>query len=42
VTDKDDIIQNGYITLPDRPGIGLELDEQVAREHQYPGTTWFE
>lgn len=42
VTDKDDIIQNGYITLTDRPGIGLELDETVARQYQYPGTTWFE
>src|SRR5262245_23815089 len=42
ITDKEDIIQNGYITLSDRPGIGLELDEAVAREHQYPGTTWFE
>lgn len=41
-TDKDDIIQNGSIALPDRPGIGVELDETVARAHQYPGTTWFE
>jgi galactonate dehydratase len=40
--DKEDIIQNGYITVTDRPGIGVELDETVAREHQYPGTTWFE
>jgi len=42
VTDKEDIIKNGYISLSGRPGIGLELDEAVAREHQYPGTTWFE
>ena len=42
VDHKDDIIKDGWITLPDRPGIGLELDEAVAREHQYPGTTWFE
>ncbi len=42
ITDKEDIIKNGYITLTDRPGIGLTLDEAVAREHQYPGTTWFE
>ena len=42
ITDKEDIIQNGYITLSDRPGIGLELDEAVARQYQYPGTTWFE
>jgi L-alanine-DL-glutamate epimerase-like enolase superfamily enzyme len=41
-TDKEDIIKNGYITPTDRPGIGLELDETVARAHQYPGTTWFE
>ena len=38
----EDIIKNGYITPTDRPGIGLELDETVARQYQYPGTTWFE
>lgn len=41
-TDKEDIIRDGKITVTDRPGIGLELDEEVARAHQYPGTTWFE
>ncbi len=41
-TDKEDIIKDGYITLNDKPGIGLELDEEVARAHQFPGTTWFE
>src|SRR5262245_9009780 len=42
IADKEDIIQDGYITLSGRPGIGLELDEVVAREHQFSGTTWFE
>jgi galactonate dehydratase len=42
IAEKEDIIKDGYIALSDRPGIGLELDEAVAREHQYPGTTWFE
>lgn len=42
ITDKEDIIKNGYIIPSDRPGIGLELDETVARRYQYPGTTWFE
>jgi L-alanine-DL-glutamate epimerase-like enolase superfamily enzyme len=42
VTEKNDIIKDGWITLGDRPGIGLELDEAVARKYQYPGTTWFE
>jgi galactonate dehydratase len=42
ITDKRDIIKDGFIELGDAPGIGLELDEEVARAHQYPGTTWFE
>ncbi len=42
IKEKEDIIQNGYIPLTDRPGIGVELDEEVARQYQYPGTTWFE
>lgn len=42
VKEKEDIIKGGYIELTDRPGIGVELDEAVARAYQYPGTTWFE
>lgn len=42
VAEKEDIIKDGFITMSGRPGIGLELDEAVAREHQYPGTAWFE
>ena len=34
VSDKRDIIVDGYITLDDAPGIGLELAETVARAHQ--------
>lgn len=41
-TDKEDIIKGGEIVLSDRPGIGVELDEAVARQYQYPGTSWFE
>ncbi|GAB4446377.1 MAG: mandelate racemase/muconate lactonizing enzyme family protein [Chloroflexi bacterium OHK40] len=40
-TEKTDIIKDGKIALSDRPGIGVELDETVARQYQYPGTTWF-
>jgi galactonate dehydratase len=36
------IIHNGFVTLPDRPGIGVEMDETVARKAQIPGTPWFE
>jgi L-alanine-DL-glutamate epimerase-like enolase superfamily enzyme len=41
ITNGGDIIEKGWITLPDKPGIGLELNEAVAKAHQYPGTTWF-
>jgi L-alanine-DL-glutamate epimerase-like enolase superfamily enzyme len=32
------IIQNGYIPVPDTPGLGVELNEDVIKEHlRYPG-----
>jgi len=32
------IIQNGYIPVPDTPGLGVELNEPVVKEHlRYPG-----
>jgi L-alanine-DL-glutamate epimerase-like enolase superfamily enzyme len=36
------MIQDGYITLPDGPGLGIELNEDVARAHLGPSTTFFE
>ena len=36
------IIVDGYITPPNRPGIGLEMDEEVAKKAQIRGTPWFE
>lgn len=42
VTGTDgDVIQNGYITVPDAPGIGVELNEEVAREYARPGEPFF-
>lgn len=32
------IIQNGYIPVPDAPGLGVELNDAVIKEHlRYPG-----
>ncbi len=28
-------IEGGFVTLPDTPGLGLELNEEVARAHPY-------
>lgn len=39
---EGDIIQNGYITPPDRPGIGLEMDDEAVRGMQPEGRPWFE
>ncbi|MBI4553739.1 MAG: mandelate racemase/muconate lactonizing enzyme family protein [Candidatus Latescibacteria bacterium] len=36
------LIQNGYITVPDAPGLGVELNEEAARKYLRPGTGLFE
>ena len=41
IAEKRDIIKDGFIELSDAPGIGVTLDEEVAKAHQYPGTAWF-
>lgn len=38
---EGDIIQKGHITLPDRPGIGLTLNEDAMRKMVRPGSSWF-
>lgn len=35
------IIQNGYIKVPDAPGLGFTINEQVMREHLIPDDTSF-
>ena len=30
--------EDGYVIVPDEPGLGVELDEDVARAHPYTGT----
>ncbi len=39
---EGEIIQKGYVTVSDKPGIGLEMNEEAAKKAQIPGTTWFE
>jgi galactonate dehydratase len=39
---EGEIIENGFVSVPDRPGIGVEMDEDGARKAQVPGTPWFE
>lgn len=36
------LIENGFIALPQGPGLGVELNEDTARAHARPGTPFFE
>lgn len=39
---EGEIIQKGFIALPERPGLGVEMNDDGARKAQVPGTPWFE
>ena len=39
---EGEIIQRGFITIPERPGLGVEMNDDAARKAQVPGTPWFE
>ena len=36
------IINKGFIKAPDKPGLGITLNEEVVRQHLLPGTGYFE
>ena len=36
------IINRGFIDVPDRPGLGVTLNDEVMKEHLVPGTAYFE
>jgi len=36
------IIDKGFITVPDKPGLGITLNEDAVRQHLAPGSGFFE
>jgi L-alanine-DL-glutamate epimerase-like enolase superfamily enzyme len=36
------LYKNGFLTVPDKPGLGVNLNEEVCRAHLAPGTKFFE
>lgn len=42
VMDGGMLIKDGYITLPDKPGLGIELNDEVARVHLAKGYGFFD
>jgi len=41
VTREEPLIDDGYIEVPEAPGIGVELDSDVVEEHRLAGTEGF-
>lgn len=39
---EEDVIDNGYITIPEKPGLGLTLDLDVVEEHLVTGDSLFD
>ena len=39
VTDEDLRYEDGYITIPDKPGLGIELNEEACLAHPYQAHT---
>lgn len=39
---KTPIVNHGWIDVPDRPGLGVTLNEDVVRQHLAPGSSYFE
>jgi L-alanine-DL-glutamate epimerase-like enolase superfamily enzyme len=35
------MIREGRVAVPDRPGLGIELDEDVAWKYRKPGEKFF-
>ena len=35
IADQSFRVEDGFITLPDRPGLGIDLDEQALRQRPY-------
>jgi L-alanine-DL-glutamate epimerase-like enolase superfamily enzyme len=36
------IINHGFITVPDKPGLGVTLNDEAIKEHLVPGTGFFD
>jgi L-alanine-DL-glutamate epimerase-like enolase superfamily enzyme len=36
------IIQDGFISIPEKPGLGMTLNEDVARKYARQGEPFFE
>lgn len=42
IIDEKQVIKDGYIKVPDKPGLGVELDEEAVNKYLLPGEKLFE
>lgn len=38
---EGEIIERGFVMVPDRPGLGVQMNDEMAKTAQMPGTSWF-
>jgi galactonate dehydratase len=38
---EGEIIEKGFVTVTDKPGIGVEMNDEEVRKAQRPGSPWF-
>ncbi|MGA0557336.1 mandelate racemase/muconate lactonizing enzyme family protein [Larkinella sp. VNQ87] len=41
ITGMKPIVENGFVKVPEKPGLGVELNEEVAKKFLKKGATWF-
>ena len=41
-TDTGKVFQDGYLEMTDKPGLGIELNDDVCRAHLAEGSGYFE
>jgi L-alanine-DL-glutamate epimerase-like enolase superfamily enzyme len=39
---EEPYLQNGFVRVTDKPGLGVELNPDVVKAHLAPGETWWE
>jgi gluconate/galactonate dehydratase len=39
---EEDVIEDGYVTIPEEPGLGVTLDMDVVEEKMVEGETLFD
>ena len=42
IVHNEPLCREGFVEVPDRPGLGIELNPDVVKAHLAPGESWWE